>query len=115
MLGDPAVSETSFSTASVLGVRGLADDTVAPMTEGSVRMSSPADLKSELWTSGMPPVPEEGKLDNGDEFKGVWKAGVASVFPVSTAAGVAAAFAASAALLSISSILRCTIRGISCT
>lgn len=74
-------------------------------------ISIAAGFKTESWASGLTSVTDGGNSGGGDVVMGVSDAGEASV----TAGPAAPAAANSAALLSISSIRRCTIRGISCT
>lgn len=110
-------------TASAGGVRATAADklTSEDVVEldravlNSTGIFNPAGVEGETWASG-PTSATEG-VDNGSISEGgaevIWDAGKASAAEGGAAAS--AAFAFSAALLSISSIRRCTILGISCT
>lgn len=122
----PASLSTDGFMASVAGVSAVAADNVTSVavvgldTEASspTGTSNPAGFESEARASGAASV--TGGVNSGEicGMAGISDAGEASVAGGPTFAAAAAASAAlafSAALLSISSIRRCIIRGISCT
>lgn len=125
----PASLSTDGFMASVAGVSAVAADNVTSVAvvglgtaaSSPTGTSNPAGFENEARASGAASV--TGGVNSGEicGMAGISDAGEASVaggptFAAAAAAAAAsAAFAFSAALLSISSIRRCIIRGISCT
>lgn len=119
----PASLSTDGFMASVAGVSAVAADNVT--SEAGVGLdaaasnptgaSNPAGFENEPRASGATSV--TGGVNSGEicGMTGISDTGGASVAGGPTFAAASAAFAFSAALLSISSIRRCIIRGISCT